>query len=74
MQHLEEELFLDILKIKIMKAEGDLRESLSGEGAGLILCPFCKYIGKNKRPTAKIFIENKRKTLKCFACGEWRLL
>ncbi len=58
--------------VKLKMLEDTLRDYVSGCQVGeLITCPFCHYIGKNKRGTAKVFPNN---TFKCFACGEWRML
>lgn len=36
----------------------------------LFQCPFCNYLPKGSKGTAKIF--SKTKTFFCFACKEWR--
>jgi len=70
------------LNIKIMEiARMDKMQKLEKELAGSfsdcrdrdsVECPFCHYISTNKRFSAKVFINDGKKILKCFACGEWR--
>ena len=75
MQSLNSDILNIARKEKMHRLEQELSSYFLGaSNREMILCPFCKYVGKNKRPTARLFENNPGKTFKCFACGIWRRL
>jgi len=75
-----QKLNLKIIKIasktKMLNLERELNKHFLGcnTNGEPVECPFCHYISKNKRFSGKIWIDNNKKTFKCFSCGQWRML
>ena len=75
MQRLGKSIINSVGKAKMIKLEKEIREEVYSKQQGeMFECPFCHYIAKNKRFTAKIFDNNGKKSFKCFNCGKWRRL
>jgi len=72
MQTLNLSIIKEAKAVKIRSLEIELKNYISSCQIGeMIECPFCHYISKNKKGTAKVFSDN---TFKCFNCGIWRKL
>lgn len=57
---------------KLKKLEGELQWIKEIPTGTLIVCPFCNYLSKSNRGSAKVFQNENSSSFKCFNCGQWR--
>lgn len=73
MQHLGINIIKQASKGQMKELEQELSEVLANaENRSMIICPLCLYESKNKRGSAKVFIDEQGRSFKCFSCGAWR--
>jgi len=69
MQKLNVSIINQVKRMEMQQLEKELQQFVeANRGESMCICPFCHYLTKRGKGTAKVFEDS----FKCFACGVWR--